>query len=277
MLRIWLVCLVLLALSASGAKAAGYEDFASGISAVNRGDYDRAIAFFTSALAAGDLNASLVPVAYLDRGHARYHKGECVPAIADFSAALKARPDYFEAYVGRGMANRCAGNDADAIADLTQAVATRPVAEAYWERGLAHWDLGDFDKAAQDFSAAAPLVQGWSYGPLWFALSKQRAGSFDDRDFGNQLDHLDLRAWPGPAIELFRGNATPDEVYRASGQVEASKKREALCEADFYVAEWWVVHAKPDTAKPLLMRARDNCRDDFVEYSAAAVELKRLP
>ncbi|HTW36809.1 MAG TPA: tetratricopeptide repeat protein [Rhizomicrobium sp.] len=277
MARLLLGCLISLILSVSGAWAAGYDDFASGLSAINRGDDDQAITFFTSALAAGDLNARLVPIAYLDRGRAHWRKGKCTLAIADFSAAIKARPDYFDAYVGRGIADRCAGNDADAIIDFTQAVAKRPFADAYWQRGLARWDLGDLDGAAQDFSATVPLAPTWPYPALWFAMSKQRTGSFDGRDFASRIDGLDLHEWPGPALELFRGNATPDDVYRAAGEGDAKKTKGQLCEADFYVAEWWIVQKKPDAAKPLLMRARDNCPQDFTEYVAAAVELKRLP
>jgi lipoprotein NlpI len=49
-----------------------------------------------------------------------------------------------------------------------------------------------------------------------------------------------------------------------------------MCEANFYLAEWWLAKKGEETARPLLEDVRDNCRHDFIEYSAARAELTRL-
>ena len=105
MRRLWTGGLLWLALSATGASAAGYDDFASGLSAVVNGRSDKAIGFFTRALAAGDLNANLVPVAYLGRAQAHLFKNECDQAVADATSALKLKADNYEAYQLRGRAD----------------------------------------------------------------------------------------------------------------------------------------------------------------------------
>ena len=59
-----------LCLAASGALAAGNDDIARGLSAVNRGDNSQAIVFFSSALASGNLEPGLAQIAYFDRARA---------------------------------------------------------------------------------------------------------------------------------------------------------------------------------------------------------------
>src|SRR5215469_16477935 len=91
-----------LVLCAAPALAAGYDDFADGLTALARDDYDGAIALFTSALAAGDLTANLVPVAHLQRARAYLFKGNCPAATLDLSSAIALRPNYSEAIAMRG-------------------------------------------------------------------------------------------------------------------------------------------------------------------------------
>lgn len=274
--RFWIGGLLWLVLSATGATAGGYDDFVSGISAVNRGESDKAIGFFTTAVAAGDLNASLVPVAYLERARAHLEKGECAPAIADATAALKLKPDYFEAYQYRALANECAYMYSDVIADYTQVIAIRDLDGAYQQRALARWSVGDFENAAADFSVAASRSPKWAYPVVWYGLSKLRAGTFDGVDFAKRYQSFNLSDWPGPVFELYEGHAKPDDVLQAAGKGEAKVVKDDLCEAHFYIAEWWLVQKNKDAAKPLLENARDNCRHDFIEYRAALVELGRL-
>jgi lipoprotein NlpI len=276
MSRLWIGWLLGLVLSATGANAAGYDDFASGLSAVNRGDNDKAIGFFTSALAANDLNASLVPVAYLERARAHLDKEECAPAVADATAALKLRADYFEAYLLRATADRCARMDSEAIADFTQVIAKRDLDDSYWQRALARWNLGDFENASGDFATVAERAPKWPYPVLWFGLSKLRAGTFNGVDFNKKYQSFDASDWPGPVFELYQGKSKPDDVLQAAGKGDAKTAKDNLCEAHFYIAEWWLVQKNTDAAKPLLDDVQTNCRHDFVEYRAALVELGRL-
>jgi lipoprotein NlpI len=277
MSRVWIGSLLWLVLSATGAAAAGgYDEFVSGIAAVNRDDDDQAIADMTSALAAGDLNASLVPVAYLERAQAHAEKGDCPAAVADASAAIKLKPDYFEAFWLRARADSCAGHDTEAVADFTQVIAMRPLDDAFWQRGLARWNLGDFQNAADDFSETASRSPKWPYPVIWFGLSKLRAGSFDGVDFAKRYQPFDDSDWPAPVFGLYESHAKPDDIVVAAGKTDKAAK-DNLCEAHFYVAEWWLAQKNTTAAKPLLEDARDNCPHNFIEYKAALVELKRLP
>jgi lipoprotein NlpI len=276
MRRLWTGGLLWLVLGVTGAHAAGYDDFASGLSAVNRGDNDKAIGFFTTALAAGDLNANLVPVAYLERARAHLDKAECAAAIADATAALKLKTDYFEGYQLRAVADRCARLDPEAIADFTQVIAIRDLDGAYWERAHARWNVGDFENAAADFSTAAERSPKWAYPVIWFGLSKLRAGTFDGIDYIMRYRPFHVSDWPGPVFQLYEGRAKPEDVLQAAEKGDAKAAKDNLCEAQFYVAEWWLVQKNAETAKPLLKGVQNSCRHDFIEYRAALVELGRL-
>src|SRR5271163_4479203 len=163
MARLWFGWLLWLVLNATGAVAAGYDDFAQGLSAINRGDNDQALANFSSALKAGDLNATLMPVAYFDRARIYLAKRECALAAADLTAAIKAKPDYADAYLARASVDQCQNDETGAIADFTQAIALRPTPNAYAGRGRAHWNAADFAGAAADFAQAMKLAPRDSY------------------------------------------------------------------------------------------------------------------
>lgn len=262
--------------SISGAGAAGYDDFADGMSALMRGDNDRAIAGFTAALAAGDLNANLVPTAYFDRARALLGKGNCAAALSDLNATLKLKPDYPEASFFRASADECAGDHAAAILDLTQAIALKPTVNSYLGRGTMRWMQNDFSGAASDFAYAAKLNPNYAYSALWHAVTQMRIGAFDANKFAVEASKLDDDAWPEPIVDLYLGKSTPEDVANAANEGDAKVVPGQRCEANFYTAEWWLAHQNVTSAKPLLENAQVNCPHNFREYSAADVELKRL-
>src|SRR5271166_4575378 len=106
-------CLLGVCLGATGALAAGNDDIARGLSAVNRGDNNQAIFFFSSALSGGDLDTGLARIAHFDRARAYMNEEDCGPAVSDLTAAINLKPDNADDYMLRGRANRCAGRNAD--------------------------------------------------------------------------------------------------------------------------------------------------------------------
>jgi lipoprotein NlpI len=276
MLRRFLVCSLLLLIGMATAVAAGYDDFARGLSANNRGDADQAITSFTVALKAGDLNSKLVPVAYVQRAIAYTRKAECALAVSDLTEAIKLRPDYLEAYGLRGYANECTGDGAAAVADYTQAITIKPNAEFYAVRGQARWSAGDFAGAVDDLAQGVKLVPKATYWVLWQAMAQTRAGTFDANGLADEISALDLDGWPDPVLDLYRGKSKPEDVARAAGVGDAKAVTGQRCEANFYTAEWWLAGHNEMAARPLLLDARANCPHDFVEYFFTNVELKRL-
>jgi lipoprotein NlpI len=261
---------------ATGALAAANDDIARGLSAVNRGDNDGAIAYFSQALEGGNLDSGLAQIAYFDRARAYMNEEECGPAAADLTSAISLKPDNADDYMMRGRAYRCAGRYQDAIADYTEVIRLAPSGNAYWQRALARYNAGDFDGAATDSQAAMLFAPKWPYPLLWFAIARMREGKFEASDIAGKTELIDQSTWPGQVFALYKGDATPDDILRAAQTGDAKAARDNLCEAHFYLAEWWLAKRGVGAARSLLEDVRDNCRHDFIEYSAARAELNRL-
>jgi tetratricopeptide (TPR) repeat protein len=258
------------------ARAAGYDDFNRGIAATNRGDSALAISSFTSALAAGDLNASLVPIAYLDRGLAYLRKGKCADAVTDLDAALKLKPDYLQALYARASGNICTGNLDAAISDIDAVLKVKPDSDGYTERAKVRWEQSNFTAAAADYEKALELQPKATYSVIWLEMSRMRGGIFDVAQMRRDMAGLAVAGWPSPVFNLYLGNVKPDFVNAAAASGDPQTAINWKCEANFYVAEWWLAQKNTDAAKPLLLEAQAKCPRDFVEYEGANVELKRL-
>ncbi|MDX2212163.1 MAG: tetratricopeptide repeat protein [Oculatellaceae cyanobacterium bins.114] len=101
---------------------------------------------------------SLTAEEFLDRGNEKYNAGDKQGAIADYTEAIRLKPDYAFAYNNRGVAKKDLGDKQGAIEDCTEAIRLKPdYAEAYNNRGAAKKDLGDKQGAIADYSEAIRL------------------------------------------------------------------------------------------------------------------------
>lgn len=84
------------------------------------------------------------------------------PALRDYDAAIRLRPDYAEAYVNRGVVHYDRGDYDRAIADNDAAIRLRPdFAEAFNNRSLAWYRKGDYARAQADFDRTIKLKQNY--------------------------------------------------------------------------------------------------------------------
>jgi hypothetical protein len=58
--------------------------------------------------------------------------------------------------------------------------------------------------------------------------------------------------------------------------LSATDRPEDRCEAQFYIGEWYLLRGEKEPATKALRAAADTCPRDFIEYSGAVAELKRL-
>jgi tetratricopeptide (TPR) repeat protein len=125
-----------------------------GIAYFDHGKYDKAIADFATAIRIEKTWDLL-----FERGRARFYNGQFPEAIADLTAALDLRPDnplmlgtirYF-----RARAYHEEKNHERAIADLTDCIGMGATdSEPYIYRAASYAELGRFDQAIGDFTAA---------------------------------------------------------------------------------------------------------------------------
>ncbi len=99
-----------------------------GVAWFYKGNYDKAIADYTSAL---EINPNYAE-AYYSRGGAWFHKGDYDKAIADCTRTLEINPNDFEAYNNRGSVWFCKREYDKAIADHVMSLKINPnYADAY--------------------------------------------------------------------------------------------------------------------------------------------------
>jgi tetratricopeptide (TPR) repeat protein len=135
----------------SDQKAVAYKF--RGLVRLSAGAVQPAIADFTEAI-------RLKPDAatFAGRGWAKFTDRNLPGSIADYSEAIRLSPTSAGFYVERGHVNIVAGKLDDAIRDLTEALRLDPQnANAFNTRGFAHFKKGDFAQAQGDYDAAIKI------------------------------------------------------------------------------------------------------------------------
>ena len=101
---------------------------------------------------------------HVNRGIVYYLSGNLAAANRDYDQAIALDPNEPEAWLNKGMAALGAGNSGAALSMFERALALKTVrpAFAYYGRGIANEDNGDFRRAYSDFQRARELEPGWS-------------------------------------------------------------------------------------------------------------------
>src|SRR5271157_2720966 len=193
-------------------------------------------------------------------------------AIQNFNEAIRVNPKSAGAFNGRGVEYFAKGDYGQAIQDFSEAVRLNPnTPRALLNRGLAHLYAGHFSDAQQDFSRNLQFDPTDPYAVMWLYLSRAKAGTDGKDELKTNAAALNLSNWPGPVIQLYLGQSTPENVSRAAGS-----KSDQKCEYSFYVGEYRALRGERPEARALFRSASDACPKDFVEYIPSLIELKEL-
>jgi tetratricopeptide (TPR) repeat protein len=275
----------------------------------SKGAYDAAIADFTSAIRYKPDYGN----AYWNRGRSYSNKGSFQQALADFDEAIRFKPKESRIYVDRAMVWMALKDEAGAIADYTAAVEIDPKdAKLFNTRGDSYFTMGQIEKAVADYAtasrlaptypdpftsrgrielfhinrpaaAAADLATGVRldpkdiYATIWLHIARSRAGTPDRDELAANAARLGPGDWPYPLLELFLGGMTPEAVRKAAADAEnEDKRREQICEADFYLGVFSLEKKARDEARKLIASAAENCPPSMLEKPAAKAELARL-
>jgi tetratricopeptide (TPR) repeat protein len=111
-----------------------------------------------TALLSSDLPKEYAPYAFYNRGVALQTERDYDRAIADYTDALRLKPDFAHALYNRGLAHQTKGDHDRAIADYTEAIRLNPAYfRAYKNRGLGYKAMGDTSDANSDLNEASRL------------------------------------------------------------------------------------------------------------------------
>jgi lipoprotein NlpI len=210
-----------------------------------------------------------LPTAYLQRGGIYLSRHDCAHAAADTASALQFKPDDREALALQARVHECLGNYPAAISDYQALAALSPNGIIFREEAIAYWITGDFAGAEKPLMQAVAIEPTSAYVALWLAVMRARAGDTAQPPAAK----FDEDEWPGPVFALYAGKTTPQAVMAAAGKGSAADVIGHTCEANFYLAEWWLAQKQSATAWPLLAEANAKCPKDFIEHKLAVLEL----
>jgi tetratricopeptide (TPR) repeat protein len=222
----------------------------------------------------------------LQRGQ-NYHMNQQFDlAVADFSAALKQKNSP-ATLMQRAASLRAKGAYAEAVADSTAALggevreAGLDVWDIYNERGYTEFLAGQFDEAAADFDKA--LAQGadartgdvlWlPYQLAWLHIARARAGHNDAQELKGFSGKFNEKQWPGSLIALFLGETRLEDVASSSAH-GMGKSRE--CNLSLFAGEDALGKGNAEQAQKLILRAREVCNVQALQYLVAGTELNRM-
>ena len=97
--------------------------------------------------------ADLSAEEYFAQAYRKRQSGDTDGAIDDYSAVIALKPSFYRAYYNRGLAHYDLHQLGQAIADFGEAVRLNPeYVKAYYNRGLAQYHQGNHEAAEADFS-----------------------------------------------------------------------------------------------------------------------------
>ena len=222
-------------------------------------DLDRALA-----LKPGD------PALRTMRAEIAMNRGDLDKALADLDEALKLAPDLALARAVLGDLFLQRADYPAALRELDEAIRLDPgLVTAYFTRGRLRYLRGEFPAAIADLLQANGR-EASAYDALWLYLARSRGGQDGRNELIFWASRLPRDAWPFPLIELFVG------ARSGPSALGAAANSDQLCEADFYIGEWLLLHGQDQPAIAGLRRAAGTCPRSFIEKNAADAELDRL-
>jgi tetratricopeptide (TPR) repeat protein len=201
------------------------------------------------------------------------NQGDHDGAIALYTKAIAAGDEY-DARIDRSFSYAGEGRYADAMQDLDRAqalkpAATEPLSARYWFQ----FQLYQFGAVADTVAKLQSLRGNDPYAPLLRYIALSRLGRDAKPELAKTLTSANKNMWPQAAAQLFLGKVDPVSLLQ---WVQQSGNQQAVCEAPFYVGEFYLLQHDRDNARTAFqINQSDECRP-VTEYYAARTELNTL-
>ena len=252
----------------------------AGAEAIQKGQWDEAIAVLSQAIAAGGLSSADLATAHTNRGYAYFGKSQADKAIADYTAAIRLAPNDADAHSLRGWAHFTEGKMKQAIADSTAAIRVDPnSAFTFRNRGRAQLYAGQVRPAADDFAAAVKFAPSDVLSVIWLHVARVRAGQADQPEFTANLAKIDRRTWPGPIADVQSGAITQEKLDDIAKSAGDKPQIERACDAQVYLGLLQLAAGDKEEARKLFKAAVEDCPlgvAEATERAVAKLELKAL-
>ena len=207
--------------------------------------------------------------------------GKYAEALEDANTAIKISPNLFKAFTCRGFVQLLAGEFSKSIADYSKLISlgggTRDP-DNFLSRGEAKFYLGRLEEAADDFAKASEAsdAEGRLYADLWLIWTLQRLGKpVPDAVFERASAEVGGE-WPRPALALFAGALTPEQLLQRIEAKSGDEKQMMLAEGYFYLGQYYFVRGDQAKARFYFEKTRQLEVLVYAEHIASGFELQRM-
>ncbi|MDO9356093.1 MAG: hypothetical protein Q7T55_20510, partial [Solirubrobacteraceae bacterium] len=232
------------------------------------------------AIASGQVSGDDLAQALCLRSEAQAELGNAAESLKDAQEAVRNAPSLGGAWLCQANARWALGDFAAATNDFGKALAFGVTAnDVYYRRGQSRFFEGKLDQAADDFAKAVadrsdPVAKG--YAQLWQAWTLQRLERPLPPEMIASAGADATAAWPRPALAMFSGQATPEQVIEQIGRKSGDERELALAEGWFYIGEYHLGAKRNDAAREAFEKSRAIGITRYIEHIAAGFELQRL-
>jgi lipoprotein NlpI len=171
------------------------------------------------------------------------------------------------------------GEYESALVDFAAAAGLQPGNERlFLSRGHAYFLKGDYRAAQSDFRHVAEKASAEQqlHALIWLYLASQRLGE-DGRSIVSAIrSHADLSSWPGPAVMLFLGEATPEAMLARAWSFDSKTGLLQRCEAYFFLGQYYLLAGNREAARAAFSESFATGVKTYLEFAYSRLELKRL-
>lgn len=199
------------------------------------------------------------------------------------TAAIKADAELASAYYLRGRENFRLGEIKRSVADFDKYVALRPRLESrQWERGIAYYYAGQFDKGAKQFELYQTFHDNDVENSVWRYLCMARSvGVEKAREVMLPIKN-DRRVPMMQVFDLYRGKLKPEDVLAAAkaGEPDEDTLYARMFYADLYLGLYHEAGRNKELAakhiRAAAARSRPNARINRYMWDVARIHAEQM-
>ena len=209
--------------------------------------------------------------------------GKSQQAVDLATAAIEADPQLASAYYLRGRENFRLGAIKKTVADFDKYVALRPRLESrQWERGIANYYAGQFEKGAQQFELYQTYHDNDVENSVWRYLCMARSVGVEKARSVMLPIKDDPRVPMMQVFDLYRGKLKPDDVLAAArqGDPDEAALYARLFYADLYLGLYHEANGNQELAakhiRAAAARSRPNPRINRYMWDVARIHAQQM-
>lgn len=245
-----------------------------------REQLQRGVDNVTRVIDAGKLNGRDLAIAYAERASSQSEMGRITEAKQDIAKALALDPLNFESHRTQGELHFNTGELDKALADYNKALSgAKDTDDVFYRRGIIHMIEGRQDQALEELQKAIKATnddERIQFYQIWYAIAALRAGKTIPADMQQSMNNNLDGAWPRPIAGLYTGKRSVDEIIAIANKAKDEDHLLKLCEAYFYIAEYYLAKGDQAQAKAYFTQSKDTRAIVYLEYWSSGLELAKL-